>query len=80
MYAYGVYIKCTASKGLDGQWEPSPCQEGLQLLPASILWTWALLCRTLVRLYPISPAMADQWLVREIFRGACDPGALAVFR
>ncbi|CAK0783042.1 hypothetical protein CVIRNUC_006237 [Coccomyxa viridis] len=38
------------------------------------------IAKTLVRLYPISPAMADQWLVREIFRGACDPGALAVFR
>ena len=37
-------------------------------------------CRTLVRLYPISPAMADQWLVTEIARGASDPGALAVFR
>ena len=39
-----------------------------------------LACRTLVRLYPMSPAMADQWLVQEISRGACDPGALGVFR
>ena len=28
----------------------------------------------------MSPAMADQWLVQEISRGACDPGALGVFR
>lgn len=35
---------------------------------------------TLKRLYPTNPAAADEWLADEIYRAACDGGALAVFR
>lgn len=37
-------------------------------------------CRTLTRIYAVDPANADEWLAEEIFRAACDPGALGVFR
>lgn len=36
--------------------------------------------RQLGRLYPTAPGRADAWLAEEIFRAACDPGALGVFR
>ena len=36
--------------------------------------------RQLVRLYPVAPARADDWLATEIARAARDPGALGVFR
>ncbi|KAK9905885.1 hypothetical protein WJX75_008118 [Coccomyxa subellipsoidea] len=38
------------------------------------------IAKTLVRLYPVDATNADEWLAEEIFRAACDPGALAVFR
>lgn len=33
-----------------------------------------------MKLYPVDASNADDWLAEEIFRAACDPGALAVFR
>lgn len=49
--------------------------------------SWALfsflersIARQLSRLYPTAPQRADSWLAGEIFRAACDPGALGVFR
>lgn len=49
--------------------------------------SWALfaflersIARQLSRLYPSAPQRADSWLAGEIFRAACDPGALGVFR
>lgn len=49
--------------------------------------SWALfsflersITRQLARLYPTAPQRADSWLATEIFRAACDPGALGVFR
>ncbi len=33
-----------------------------------------------MKLYPVDASNADEWLAEEIFRAACDPGALAVFR
>ncbi|BDA47584.1 probable pheophytinase, chloroplastic at C-terminar half [Coccomyxa sp. Obi] len=38
------------------------------------------IAKTLVKLYPVDASNADEWLAEEIFRAACDPGALAVFR
>eukprot|EP00884_Botryococcus_braunii_P015481 jgi/Botrbrau1/2616/Bobra.145_1s0036.1 len=35
---------------------------------------------TLTKIYAVDPANADEWLAEEIFRAACDPGALGVFR
>eukprot|EP00208_Stichococcus_sp_RCC1054_P008027 CAMPEP_0206150500 /NCGR_PEP_ID=MMETSP1473-20131121/38333_1 /ASSEMBLY_ACC=CAM_ASM_001109 /TAXON_ID=1461547 /ORGANISM="Stichococcus sp, Strain RCC1054" /LENGTH=795 /DNA_ID=CAMNT_0053548005 /DNA_START=103 /DNA_END=2489 /DNA_ORIENTATION=+ len=34
----------------------------------------------LKRLYPGDPTNADEWLADEIYRAACDPGALGVFQ
>ena len=34
------------------------------------------IAKTLKWLYVTNPARADAWLAEEIFRAACDPGAL----
>jgi len=36
--------------------------------------------KTLGNLYPTNPLAADSYLADEIYRAACDPGALGVFR
>ncbi len=38
------------------------------------------IARTLTRLYVGDPSNADEWLADEIYRAACDPGAVGVFR
>ena len=38
------------------------------------------IARTLTRLYKGDPTNADEWLADEIYRAACDPGAIGVFR
>ena len=35
---------------------------------------------TLVKLYASDPTNADEWLADEIYRAACDPGAIGVFQ
>lgn len=36
--------------------------------------------RQLASLYKGDPTNADEWLADEIYRAACDPGALGVFQ
>ena len=36
--------------------------------------------RQLSSLYKGDPSNADDWLANEIYRAACDPGALGVFQ
>jgi hypothetical protein len=36
--------------------------------------------RQLSSLYKANPKNADEWLADEIYRAACDPGALGVFQ
>lgn len=38
------------------------------------------MAQTLVKLYVSDPTNADQWLADEIYRAACDPGAIGVFQ
>lgn len=38
------------------------------------------IAQQLSRLYKGDPTNADAWLADEIYRAACDPGALAVFQ
>ncbi len=53
---------------------PQVLSRGLFLfLERSIGWN-------LARLYPGDPTNADEWLADEIYRAACDPGALGVFQ
>ena len=51
--------------------EPEPC--GCSYLERSV-------AQTLVKLYVSDPTNADEWLADEIYRAACDPGAIGVFQ
>jgi len=53
----------------------------VQLLSRSLfLYLELSIGRTLQWLYPTNPVRADKWLGDEIYRAACDPGALEVFQ
>jgi hypothetical protein len=59
----------------------SPPRWAVSLFSRGLFWYLeSSIAGLLKKLYPTNPARADEWLRDEIFRAACDAGAIEVFQ
>jgi hypothetical protein len=72
-YRFSVLVCNVSSKGAN-------LRDSQVLSRSLFLFLERSISRQLASLYKGDPSNADEWLADEIYRAACDPGALGVFQ